>query len=147
MRKIGEEGWLLVSLVAPGAWREAARLIREGQADLLLLAFGPRTERQRREHELIHQAVERGAGEVVYCRNAPEPKPRLAGVGTDELIRRMWEVGCNTDQIATALRRPRERVSALIARLRGSAAPLIPALLAATVSLSDLGDNLVDIVT
>jgi hypothetical protein len=119
MRMIEEEDWTPV-LVGNGAWQEAARLIREGQADLLLIAYEPRSDKQRAEHERIRQAIEEAGGEVRYCRPAKEPKPRSeAGPDTEEMVRRMFQAGCDTDQIVQVLRKPRGWVREILAHLRG----------------------------
>lgn len=106
------------SIVRAGAWMEAVRLIREGDADILLLAYaGGEAAAQ------IIAAVEAVGGRVETCRGghrAPAPKPLLEpGHTTDELVINAAKRGFGPDQIHAFLGVPLERIR-LILRRRGS---------------------------
>lgn len=125
-----DEGWTY-SYLRPGAWKEGAELIRNNQADVFLMAHGPRTDKQAEEHQRIRIAVEEAGGEVVYCRPVAEPAPRHLPAGAPEMVKRMFEAGCNTDQIVQVLHEPRTTVKQILSRLRDTAVLAIPIVISA----------------
>jgi hypothetical protein len=104
------------SIVKAGAWMEAVRLISEGQADVLLLAFADEgVSRQ------IIAAVEAVGGRVEFCRPSRRPPaPRLAGPGhtTDELVINAARRGVEPEQIQVVLGVPLERIRRILGQQR-----------------------------
>lgn len=96
------KGWG-ISYVRPGAWREAVRLIREGRARVLLMAY---LDDQSRE---IVRAVEEVGGSVELCHaghaagRPPLTGETLGGHDTGEIVLRMHERGGTIEQIVRLL--------------------------------------------
>jgi hypothetical protein len=93
---------------------EALQLIREGQRNMLLLAYRPDNGGE------IEQRVREAGGQVEYCRpprERPDSSPR-AGHNTEEMIRRMADHGGTTGEIVRLLGVAEERVRPVLDRLR-----------------------------
>lgn len=106
------------SIVKAGAWMEAVRLISEGQADLLLLAFADQDVSQQ-----IIAAVEAVGGRVEFCRpDRRPPRPRIDGPGhtTEEIVLDAAARGVEPEQIHAVLGVPLERIRRILGRLRRS---------------------------
>lgn len=88
-------GWP-ISIVPAGAWREAVRLIREGRASVLLMAYS-----DKRDREIVRE-VEDAGGSVEFCRpGGPGDAP--AGHDTEEIVLRMHGRGGTIEQIVRLL--------------------------------------------
>jgi hypothetical protein len=102
-------GWSF-AIVPAGAWRQAVRLISEGQADVLLMA----THENEATDEIV-RAVEDAHGEVVFCRPPREHK-RRSGHNTDEIISLMLARGGTVAEIVRLLDVPVQRVREILRR-------------------------------
>lgn len=105
------KGWSF-SIVPAGAWREAVRLIREGQADVLLMAYHDENSAE------IARAVEEAGGTVEFCRPGRAPEPRAPGHDTTEIVLRMHDRGGTTGEIVRLLGVAEGRVRAIVSRAR-----------------------------
>lgn len=106
------QGWRF-SIVRAGALEEAVRLIREGLAQVLLLAY--------RDDQLaaeIQERVESAGGRVEFCGRGHSPAPRrqLSASETESAALRMHELGATTDEIVQLLRVPAQRLRDLLRR-------------------------------
>jgi hypothetical protein len=103
-------GWSF-AIVPAGALREAVRLIREGQATLLLLAYGD-------EHlSEIVQAVEEAGGSVEVCHPGHAGRAP-AGQVPDAMVIRMAEHGGTPEEIVRLLGVAEDRVRRILDRTR-----------------------------
>lgn len=104
-------GWRF-SIVPAGAWRQAVKLIREGLASVLLLAY-----RDAATQEIIDAAEEAG-GTVEVCRDDQPVRGSALGGHTDEFILRMAERGGTTGEIVRLLGVTEGRVRSILRRIR-----------------------------
>ena len=106
-------GWR-ISIVPAGAWREAVRLVREGRARIVLMAY---MDDQAKE---IVREVEAAGGTVEVCHAGGPPLAgeKLGGHDTDEIVLRMHDRGGTSGEIVRLLGVAEGRVRQILRRAR-----------------------------
>lgn len=101
-----------LTVVPEHALAEAVRLIRDGQAEVLLLAY-----RDGEQAAAIVAQVEAAGGRVEFCthRRAPAQR-RPTGTELDRAALRMHDLGADTDEIVRLFHIPASRLRDLLRR-------------------------------
>lgn len=101
-----------IGVVPAHALDEAVRLIRDGQAELLLMAY-----RDGEQAAAIVARVEAAGGRVEFCTHRRQPPQRRpTGTELDRAALRMHDLGADTDEIVRLFHIPKARLRDLLRR-------------------------------